>query len=77
MTDEKPKRRGPRFGLLAPGRESISGEMKRSRWERRVSKIRDEIDRNRRGQPDIPTWVLLVALVVIVVGVVVLLVVSA
>jgi hypothetical protein len=66
--------RAPRFGLFAPGRQSVPGELKKSRWERRVAKIRDEIERNRRGEPDIPTWILATALAVIVIGVTILLI---
>jgi hypothetical protein len=41
----------------------------RQNWvERRREKIRAEIDRNRRGEYTVPTWVLAVALVVIVGG---------
>ncbi|MEV0808710.1 hypothetical protein [Micromonospora sp. NPDC050200] len=36
--------------------------------ERRREKIRAEIERNRRGEYTVPTWVLAVALVVIVGG---------
>ncbi|MEV6969573.1 hypothetical protein AB0M47_31110 [Hamadaea sp. NPDC051192] len=38
------------------------------RWERRKAKIRAEIERNRRGEYKVPTWVLLAALIAIVVG---------
>ncbi|MCX4472738.1 hypothetical protein C5N14_09190 [Micromonospora sp. MW-13] len=36
--------------------------------ERRREKIRAEVERNRRGEYTVPTWVLAVALVVIVGG---------
>jgi hypothetical protein len=36
--------------------------------DRRREKIRAEIDRNRRGEYTVPTWVLAVALIVIVGG---------
>ncbi|TDB77192.1 hypothetical protein [Micromonospora sp. KC723] len=36
--------------------------------ERRREKIRAEIERNRRGEHTVPTWVLVVALLVIVGG---------
>ncbi len=40
-----------------------------SRWAgRRREKILDEIERNRRGEYKIPTWVLVVVLVVFVAG---------
>ncbi|MCP2328493.1 hypothetical protein HDA40_007000 [Hamadaea flava] len=38
------------------------------RWERRKAKIRAEIERNRRGEYKVPTWVLLAVLIAIVVG---------
>ncbi|NUO56131.1 MAG: hypothetical protein HOV71_04140 [Hamadaea sp.] len=38
------------------------------RWERRKAKIRAEIERNRRGEYTVPTWVLVALLVAIVVG---------
>ncbi|MEU1754137.1 hypothetical protein ABZ436_15920 [Micromonospora matsumotoense] len=45
------------------------GDTERLNWiDRRRAKIRDEIARNRRGEYTVPTWVLTVALVVIVVG---------
>ncbi|MCO1594086.1 hypothetical protein M8C17_02820 [Micromonospora sp. RHAY321] len=41
----------------------------RQNWvERRRDKIRAEIDRNRRGEYTVPTWVLALALVLIVGG---------
>jgi hypothetical protein len=41
----------------------------RENWvQRRRRKIREEIERNRRGEAAIPTWVLAALLVVIVVG---------
>ncbi|WP_422740118.1 hypothetical protein ACN263_13360 [Micromonospora sp. WMMD729] len=41
----------------------------RQNWvERRREKIRAEIERNRRGEYTVPTWVLAVALVLIVGG---------
>jgi hypothetical protein len=39
-----------------------------SRLERRRQKIADEIARNRRGEYSVPTWVLVLALVLIVGG---------
>jgi hypothetical protein len=38
----------------------------RNRWERRRNKIREEIARNRRGEYKIPTWVLVLCLVIFV-----------
>ncbi|NUT34236.1 MAG: hypothetical protein HOV79_14305 [Hamadaea sp.] len=39
-----------------------------TRWERRKQKIRDEIERNNRGEYKVPTWVLTALLVAFVVG---------
>ena len=47
---------------------SVSAEPKVSRLEKRRAKIRAEIERNRRGEFKIPTWVLAVALVAFVAG---------
>ncbi|MFJ6197491.1 hypothetical protein [Micromonospora sp. NPDC092111] len=45
------------------------GGTERLNWiERRREKIRAEVERNRRGEYTVPTWVLVVALVAIVVG---------
>jgi hypothetical protein len=41
------------------------GREKLNRWERRTARIRAEIARNRAGKPQIPTWVLALALVAI------------
>jgi hypothetical protein len=46
------------------------------RWERRKDKIRAEIERNRRGDYKVPTWVLAAILVAIVVGFAILLIVA-
>lgn len=43
-----------------------SGRQRQNFIERRREKIRAEIERNRRGEYTVPTWVLAVALVVIV-----------
>ncbi len=43
-------------------------QMRESWVLRRRRKIREEIERNRRGEYKVPTWVLTVLLVVIVVG---------
>ena len=45
-----------------------SGTEKLNWVERRREKIRAEIERNRRGEYTVPTWVLAVALVAIVGG---------
>jgi hypothetical protein len=45
------------------------GGTERQNWvERRRDKIRAEIERNRRGEYTVPTWVLAVALLLIVAG---------
>jgi hypothetical protein len=46
------------------------------RRRRRRERIRAEIERNRRGEATIPTWVLAVALVVILGGWLILIIVS-
>lgn len=44
-------------------------DRERLTWvERRRRKIRDEIERNRRGEYTVPTWVLTLALVAMIVG---------
>ncbi|MET7806773.1 hypothetical protein [Micromonospora chersina] len=52
-----------------PGRETSAGResgTEKLNWiERRREKIRAEIERNRRGEYTVPTWVLAVALVLI------------
>ncbi|MFD0559856.1 hypothetical protein FB566_0509 [Stackebrandtia endophytica] len=47
---------------------SAAPERKPSRLERRREKIRDEIERNRRGEYSVPTWVLVVVLIAVIVG---------
>ncbi|MDI5938916.1 MULTISPECIES: hypothetical protein [Micromonospora] len=49
-----------------PGRER--GAEKLNWIDRRREKIRAEVERNRRGEYTVPTWVLAAALVVIVGG---------
>ncbi|MET8911459.1 hypothetical protein [Micromonospora sp. NPDC004551] len=53
-----------------PGRETPTGRdggTEKLNWiERRREKIRAEVERNRRGEFTVPTWVLAAALVVIV-----------
>ncbi|MBB5113827.1 hypothetical protein AB0K27_21380 [Micromonospora echinospora] len=54
-----------------PGRETSSGRdgTEKLNWiDRRREKIRAEIERNRRGDHKVPTWVLAAALVLIVGG---------
>ncbi|MCM0674261.1 hypothetical protein NCC78_06100 [Micromonospora phytophila] len=43
-----------------------SGSQRQNWVERRREKIRAEIERNRRGEYTVPTWVLALALVLIV-----------
>ncbi|MEU4479180.1 hypothetical protein AB0F68_14095 [Micromonospora sp. NPDC023966] len=55
-----------------PGRDTPAGRdsgTEKLNWvERRREKIRAEVERNRRGEYAVPTWVLAAALVVIVVA---------
>ncbi|MGC4770259.1 hypothetical protein ACLQ25_14970 [Micromonospora sp. DT44] len=51
-----------------PSEPSERGGARQNWVERRREKIRAEIDRNRRGEYTVPTWVLAVALVLIVGG---------
>ena len=43
-------------------------ERRVARMERRRNKIREEIERNRRGEYKVPTWVLAVALIAFIAG---------
>ncbi|MEV1332523.1 hypothetical protein [Micromonospora costi] len=53
----------------SPSPEPTESGQQRQNWvERRRNKIRAEIERNRRGEYTVPTWVLAVALVLIVGG---------
>jgi hypothetical protein len=45
-----------------------SPQERKSRLDRRREKIADEIERNRRGEYAVPTWVLAALLAAIVVG---------
>ncbi|GAB3807894.1 hypothetical protein [Micromonospora zhanjiangensis] len=49
-----------------PESDDESEQVRRTWLERRRNKIAEEIARNRRGEYTVPTWVLAVALVVIV-----------
>jgi hypothetical protein len=49
-----------------PDPDDDSGQARRNWVERRRNKIADEIARNRRGEHRVPTWVMALALVVIV-----------
>ncbi|MEE6259934.1 hypothetical protein [Plantactinospora sonchi] len=50
------------------GEERRPEQVHLNRIERRRAKIREEIERNRRGEYRVPTWVLTVVLVVVVAG---------
>lgn len=51
-------------------RPAPSGDRPRSRnrFERRLTRIREEVERNRRGEAAVPTWVLALILVVLLGG---------
>lgn len=49
-------------------RDFFGRRLDKPRWERRKEKVRAEIERNRRGEYKVPTWVLAAVLVAIVVG---------
>ncbi len=51
---------------MMPTEPAGPGSEKQSWVERRRQKIRDEIERNRRGEYTVPTWVLALALALIV-----------
>ncbi|MEV1147577.1 hypothetical protein [Micromonospora sp. NPDC049799] len=51
---------------MMPTEPSGPGSEKQNWAERRRQKIRDEIDRNRRGEYTVPTWVLALALALII-----------
>jgi hypothetical protein len=60
---DEPDRRGSR---IEPGRPDWTG---RVGWiQKRREKVVAEIERNRRGEYRVPTWVLAVALAVVVLG---------
>ncbi|MGR6320297.1 hypothetical protein Q2K19_24380 [Micromonospora soli] len=61
MNTSEPSGRG---GGANPGRDS--GTEKLNWIDRRREKIRAEIERNRRGEHRVPTWVLAVTLIIIV-----------
>jgi hypothetical protein len=52
--------------MLAP--EERTSQQRKSRLDRRREKIANEIQRNRRGEYTVPTWVLAVLLVAILAG---------
>ncbi|WP_018215401.1 hypothetical protein [Salinispora vitiensis] len=53
---------------MMPSPPGGSGSEKQSWTERRRQKIRAEIERNRRGEYTVPTWVLALALAAMVAG---------
>jgi hypothetical protein len=56
-------------GVRRVAREDYSGTAaRRSRLERRRDKIVAEIERNRRGEYKVPTWVLAAVLLAIIAG---------
>jgi hypothetical protein len=63
-----PDRADPdRMGTPPPLRERIRlDDARPGWWERRREKVVEEIARNRRGGHTVPTWVMVLALVVIV-----------
>lgn len=66
------ERPGDDDSSLTPEAQEAADEVRRpakgraGRLERRRQKIRDEIERNRRGEFKVPTWVLTVALIAFV-----------
>jgi hypothetical protein len=48
--------------------EHTNEEMRHGYLQRKRQKISEEIERNRRGEYTVPTWVLALALVVLVAG---------
>jgi hypothetical protein len=50
----------------SPEPDRIPDELRQGYFERRRARIRAEIERNRRGEYKIPTWVLAAALIVVV-----------
>ncbi|MGC4897108.1 hypothetical protein [Micromonospora sp. DT31] len=65
MDTSEPQPQGRERGRAA-GRERDGGAEKLNWIDRRREKIRAEVERNRRGDYTVPTWVLAVALVLIV-----------
>lgn len=71
--DKRRRRRAEAYAPQPPESEARrTGESDPGRrkpfMERRREKIRAEIERNRRGEYTVPTWVLVVALIAILVG---------
>jgi hypothetical protein len=55
--------------LLGVGRGPLAPRQRRQGWlQKRQAKVTAEIERNRRGEYTVPTWVLTLALVVLVGG---------
>ncbi|MFI7213504.1 hypothetical protein ACIBP4_18835 [Micromonospora maritima] len=65
MDTSEPQPHGREPGRTS-GRERDGGTEKLNWIDRRREKIRAEIERNRRGEYTVPTWVLAVALALIV-----------
>ncbi|MFG2063599.1 hypothetical protein ACGFIK_19505 [Micromonospora sp. NPDC048871] len=53
---------------MLPSEPSTPGAERQSFLERRRDKVRAEIERNRRGEYTVPTWVLALALALMVGG---------
>ncbi|MGC5053443.1 hypothetical protein ACLQ2S_18520 [Micromonospora sp. DT48] len=51
---------------MIPSEPSTPGAQRQTWLERRREKIRAEVERNRRGEYTVPTWVLALALALIV-----------
>jgi len=75
--DASPDRTSPPKDELPDAPFDTSPKAKASRLERRRNKIVAEIERNRRGDYVVPTWVLTALLVLIIAGFVFLIVVVA
>ncbi|QOC91639.1 hypothetical protein [Micromonospora craniellae] len=59
---------------MIPPEPSIPGTERQSWIERRREKVRAEIERNRRGEYTVPTWVLALALALMVGGILALII---
>jgi len=67
MTTDPSKPEQPeRTGRAYPSPDELRSELRLSWVQRRRDKIRNEIERNRRGEYTVPTWVLVLALVLII-----------
>jgi hypothetical protein len=72
--DESPPDKEPKPERKRP--PSFDERPPRNRFERRMARIREEVERNRRGEAAIPTWVLALILVALIGGITLVLVVS-